>query len=924
MLLSPLPNVDHFSPARVSSMFLATLCLQPTSSIQLLISEDRSSNLVRAMATRKRRRADTIDTADTTNTADTAPRQAFGPTEARSALLGNHFTGNTNIHFGGGIDEEQKAKAEKAEKAEKDACLRSLAFGEIHARRHDIAVAHPETCDWLFQTTEFHQWRDPNYRHTHHGVLWIKGNPGVGKSTLMKHAYSHFKNHMFSDHLIAAYFFNARGTTLEKTLLGLLRSIVHQLLQDDKLYNRFISLLREKQMTAYEGGWQWRLSELQGFVHSVIIQPSDLRPLFILLDALDECDESDVRNIVRFLELLSIQSYRGGHPLRICLSSRHYPSIHMKTVVELQVEGMPGHREDIAKYITERILETDTVIEAEIINRANGIFLWVVIVVSILNKAYDEGRVEAIQKTLDELPEDLDNLFTSILKNADAIETLRILQWVLLSERPLQLKELFAAVFQRDALPRTDIMMRRITTLSKGLVEVRKGKPDELDGRDTVQFIHLSVNDFLCRRKILSRIDPSLAPEPIISSHGQLWARCWAAIEPAATTAIDEESFYRARNNDPFLEYAATNVLYHAERAFSSGVTRAERDVENASELSSTSHQLLIKQWLQKADRWFRWWTMFLSITSSGEKLRFPGELGTGPVYVSVLLRLPNLLRTSLAAGADINAQGGRYVNALHAALQTGNKDTVQLLLNAGADANMQIGFYSNALQAALQTDNKDIVQLLLNAGVDVNAQGGKYGNALQAASRKGRKGRKDNVQLLLDAGADVNAQGGFYGNALQAACVIRGDQKVVQLLLDAGADVNAQGGYHGNALQAASWIGNKDTIQLLLEVGADVNAQGGHYGNALQAASWIGNKDTIQLLLDADADVNAQGGYYGNALQAVSYSGNKHTVQLLLDVGADVNAQGGRYGSALQAASQTGNKDIIQFLLEAGADPNE
>ncbi|KAF1809475.1 hypothetical protein P152DRAFT_516655 [Eremomyces bilateralis CBS 781.70] len=35
-------------------------------------------------------------------------------------------------------------------------------------------------------------------------------------------------------------------------------------------------------------------------------------------------------------------------------------------------------------------------IEDEILRRANGIIMWVVIVVSLLNKAYDEGRIEAM------------------------------------------------------------------------------------------------------------------------------------------------------------------------------------------------------------------------------------------------------------------------------------------------------------------------------------------------------------------------------------------------------------------------------------------------------------------------------------------------------------------------------------------------
>ncbi len=42
----------------------------------------------------------------------------------------------------------------------------------------------------------------------------------------MKHALRHCEE-VFADHLIVAHFFNARGEILEKTPLGMLRSIVY-------------------------------------------------------------------------------------------------------------------------------------------------------------------------------------------------------------------------------------------------------------------------------------------------------------------------------------------------------------------------------------------------------------------------------------------------------------------------------------------------------------------------------------------------------------------------------------------------------------------------------------------------------------------------------------------------------------------------
>ncbi|CAI7639148.1 unnamed protein product [Penicillium pancosmium] len=92
-----------------------------------------------------------------------------------------------------------------------------------------------------------------------------------------------------------------------------------------------------------------------------------------------------------------------------------------------------------------------------------------------------------------------------------------------------------------------------------------------------------------------------------------------------------------------------------------------------------------------------------------------------------------------------------------------------ELLLNSGADINAQGGKFGNALQAAACAYNgsTEIVQLLLDCGADINARGGEYGSALVTASAYANT---EIVQLLLDSGADINARGGKFGSALGVA----------------------------------------------------------------------------------------------------------------------------------------------------------
>jgi len=55
----------------------------------------------------------------------------------------------------------------------------------MYVRQKNIHVAMNKTCNWLFSTTEYNDWISRKSIEVHHGILWIKGKPGAGKSTLM-------------------------------------------------------------------------------------------------------------------------------------------------------------------------------------------------------------------------------------------------------------------------------------------------------------------------------------------------------------------------------------------------------------------------------------------------------------------------------------------------------------------------------------------------------------------------------------------------------------------------------------------------------------------------------------------------------------------------------------------------------------------
>ena len=278
-------------------------------------------------------------------------------------------------------------------------------------------------------------------------------------------------------------------------------------------------------------------------------------------------------------------------------------------------------------------------------------------------------------------------------------------------------------------------------------------------------------------------------------------------------------------NSSPLAEYAAKYWVDHAK---SGGIDAAP--LKLISQLFTSESAALTN--------WVRIYDTDPSVWQNHQNLSMDKSKVYSPLYYASLAGLQQVSEHLLEKGADVNAQGGYYGNALQAASFKGHEAIVRLLLEKEADVNAQRGEYHNALHAASSNGHEAIVKLLLEKGADVNAQGGEYDNALYMASL----GSYEAIVKLLEWGAigkllekkaDVNPMAEKYGSALYMASLGK-YEAIVKLLLENEADVNAQGGQYGYALQAASLTGHEAIVKLLLEKGADVNAQGGVYGSAL------------------------------------------------------------------------------------------
>lgn len=262
----------------------------------------------------------------------------------------------------------------------------ALRFDGMDVRRATIKLAHGNTCQWFFVSPEYKAWRDASLLEQHHGFLWMRGKPGAGKSTLMKLAVKHAAEH-FPNGKKISFFFNAKGTPLEKSMEGMYRSLLHQLLTQCAWLEEGLDERAFKQP-------MWPLELLEECFRDCVLRLGSEK-LICHIDALDECEESDVRNMIAFFEDLGEMAVSTGVSMHVCFASRHYPHISIARCVHMVLDKLKGHQEDITIYVVNNLKSLEPNVRnelaKEIRRRARDVFLWVVVVVGLLKRESDDS-----------------------------------------------------------------------------------------------------------------------------------------------------------------------------------------------------------------------------------------------------------------------------------------------------------------------------------------------------------------------------------------------------------------------------------------------------------------------------------------------------------------------------------------------------
>ncbi|KAI0450702.1 ankyrin [Xylaria acuta] len=464
-----------------------------------------------------------------------------------------------------------------------DRILDKLSFDGIVARYMTLKSAQRKTCQWLLKHRSLKSWADPSQMDTHHGFLWIKGKPGTGKSISMKYLCQNAARTKIGS-IVLRFFFNARGTQREHSTEGMYRSLLWQLIA--VLRNTGIASDTLVQFLSLEDAVSWPIEALKEAFSSTLGQINS-RELYCFVDALDECPEDEIRDMIYFFEELGERSILCASNVRLCFSSRHYPHITMRRGLQLVLEDEDSHSIDIRHYIHSQLrINHDRLrqkIEDEIFEKSWRIFLWAALVVDILNKENDKGGNISVQKRLRQIPRGLHDLFQDMLTrdNENIEDMILCIQWILFAKRPLRPEELYFAIQSGSnadesmVWDETDVPMDQINRFnlnaSKGLAEITKKD-------SAVQFIHESVRDYLLRENGLDTLlHFSTLPRNLSegASHDHLRNICLTQVE-IAQSALEPKQNENNLSKMPFLRYAVTYVLHHADSAQSSGSDQSD------------------------------------------------------------------------------------------------------------------------------------------------------------------------------------------------------------------------------------------------------------------------------------------------------------------------------------------------------------
>ena len=299
---------------------------------------------------------------------------------------------------------------------------------------------------WILKNADFQRWRHGDDQQSR--LLWIKGDPGKGKTMLLCGIIDELKSTTRDG--VLSYFFCQGTDSRINSAAAVLRGLIYLLVDQQR---SLISHVRKKydhagkQLFEDKNAWV-ALSEIFG----EILHDPNMKGAYFIVDALDEC-------MVDLPQLLNLTAQHSSAPhVKWILSSRNRHDIERKLMqdesrtrlsLELNAEQVSRAVDAYINHMVSGLasVHDDKALQDQLRDqmrrKANGTFLWVALVFRELEKV---GRWQVL-RVIEKAPTDLialyDQMMAHILQLEHDSEFCRlILSTATSAYRPLHLREL--------------------------------------------------------------------------------------------------------------------------------------------------------------------------------------------------------------------------------------------------------------------------------------------------------------------------------------------------------------------------------------------------------------------------------------------------------------------------------------------------
>jgi hypothetical protein len=369
--------------------------------------------------------------------------------------------------------------------------LDMLYFPEMFARQESMMRRSPGTYEWVFsgkleksnKKKELQGRISCWLRNTDkNNIFWIQGKPGSGKSSLVSFIMGDRRTKEcmqpwaggHDPHIFSFFFWNP-GSSLQKTMLGLRRSLLWQLCKAkpviiEKLLSRDFTLMYSP----------FTHDKLALVLDQALSYYQEECVLF-LIDGLDEC-EGNHNDL-----LDELHSMRFGQRNKICLSSRPEEALRRRLEPLPFVRLQDLNYRDIFKYARKKLQiggDPESELASRVAEKAEGVFLWAVLVCDSLSSGVIAKDSENnMLRRLHIYPRGLDDLFHRMFSDIEEIHYKSLaLYFYAAQQRRFSVAMAVASQQPRKFMSivefgdSCELEMTRITAQSRGLLQINDSR----------------------------------------------------------------------------------------------------------------------------------------------------------------------------------------------------------------------------------------------------------------------------------------------------------------------------------------------------------------------------------------------------------------------------------------------------------------